>query len=259
MDLTFEIGSRSAPKGHAFVYMSSNAGGEVWASYIVILPITVDMAKYLPPFLMGQLGDTHAQDMSAFGFPPAPEMLDDKEAMMALAEARGDDVLFGGSVNTGDIAAMMMVVADAVRQYSELYNDSTGSIEAGDPDTAALTESEDAGFGVSEVMYGLMSDGDRLNELTTLVGKLRFAVDNGDETLIRDAELDIALLSQHFGFDHKTDRIVKHVKRSSEDGRSLSMLYLQRCYHIVQEDYLMLGEVERQIEDIEAQDPLAGV
>ena len=41
-------------------------------------------------------------------------------------------------------------------------------------------------------------------------------------------------------------------ERGSEDARRLTMLYVQRCYCIVQEDYIMLGNVEDQIAAIEA-------
>ena len=59
------------------------------------------------------------------------------------------------------------------------------------------------------------------------------------------------MLSQHLKFDHKTDRIVQGVKMGSDDARRLTMLYVQRCYYIVQEDYIMLGKVEEQIAAIE--------
>lgn len=252
MDITFEIGDQDAPKGHAFIYFDGG-GGEVWASYIVMLPITLNVAKYMPPFLMSQMGDAAPPDMSAFAFPPAPETLDGKDWMLATAEARGDDVLFGGRVSASDIPAMMMAVAEAVHRYSHLYNSAADSLAS--PDAELDAAPEPSGLGVSEVMYDLMSDGDRLNELTTLVGKLRFAVDSGDDALIGEAEADIEILSRRFSFDHKTDRIVSHIKGAGDDARRLSMLYLQRCYCFAREDYIMLSDVEKQIDAIEGGAP----
>ena len=76
MDITFERGSEDSPKGHAFVYFrSSTDPSDVWASYIVMLPITVDVAKYAPPFLMSLIPDGGMKDMSSFAFPPAPEQM----------------------------------------------------------------------------------------------------------------------------------------------------------------------------------------
>ena len=257
MDIIFEKGSQDSPKGHAFVYFrSSDYPNEVWASYLVMLPISVDLAKYMPPFLMNQMGDASIQDMSAFAFPPAPEKLDGAAQMEALADMRGDDILFGGSINTSDVPAMMLGVGDAVQRYNALYKALVERRGLADtPVDDAVTEEAGGGFGVNDVMYGLMSDTDRLNELTTLVGKLRFAVDNNEEALVKEAEDDIGSLSQHFEFDHKTNRIVQSVKLgdADEDAQRLTMLYLQRCYHIIHEEYLALGSVEEQIAAIEGE------
>ena len=86
-----------------------------------------------------------------------------------------------------------------------------------------------------------------------MVGKLRYAVDSNEEALIREAETDIGMLSRHLEFDHKTERIVEGIKKQgSDDARRLTMLYVQRCYSIVREDYITLGNVEQQIAAIEA-------
>lgn len=258
MAITFERGSEDSPKGHAFVYVRSSGGlDEVWASYIVMLPVSVDLAKYMPPFLLNQMGDASIQDMSAFAFPPAPEMMEGMEQLDALAEMRNDDVLFAGTLNTDDVPSMMMAVGDAVQAYSDAYNaaleQSPVAAGVGDGGEGADALEGGGGFAVNEVMYGLMSDADKLNELSTLVSKLRFAVDSGEEALVREAEADIGLLSRHLDFDHKTERIVSGVKRGDDDARRLTMLYVQRCYCIVHEDYLTLGQVEEQIAAIEAQ------
>ncbi len=252
MDISFERGSEDSPKGHAFVYFrSSTDAGDVWASYIVMLPITVDVAKYAPPFLMSLIPDGSMNDMSSFAFPPAPEQMGSLEQIQQLAEMRDDDVLFAGTFNTSDLPSMMLAAGDAVEKYTELYNAATeqAGLAEGTAEAGALAE---GGVGINEVMYGLMSDSDKLAELTTLVGKLRFAVDSSEEALVKEAETDIAALSRHMDFDHKVERIVEGVKEGSEDARRLTMLYVQRCYCIVQEDYIMLGNVEEQIAAIES-------
>ena len=107
------------------------------------------------------------------------------------------------------------------------------------------------GIGVSEVLYGLMSDSDKLGELTRLTGRLRFSVDGSDDSLINDAEEEIKLLSGYLPDSLNIPRLVQTVK--SKDGRSeeLADLYLQRCYHLVQEEYSKLIQVEDRIKVIE--------
>ena len=76
MELKFEIGDSSQPRGHALLYFTDASSDKIFATYVVLLPITVDVSKYVPPFLMNQVGDTVPGDMSAFAFPPAPEEIE---------------------------------------------------------------------------------------------------------------------------------------------------------------------------------------
>ena len=66
MDITFDRGSSDRPKGHALLYFrSSSDPDQIWVTYLVILPITVDVSKYVPPFLMNQVGEMGPKDLSA--------------------------------------------------------------------------------------------------------------------------------------------------------------------------------------------------
>ena len=57
MSLDFTYGNPVSPRGHALVYFSDVQEQNYYASYIVLLPVTVDVAKYVPPFLMNQVGE----------------------------------------------------------------------------------------------------------------------------------------------------------------------------------------------------------
>ena len=78
-----------------------------------------------------------------------------------------------------------------------------------------------------------------------------FSMDGGEESLVKDAEVDITLLSKHLPDDYKTARLTEVVKSGLNDGEALANLYLQRCFHIVHEEYVELGKVEEQIKNIE--------
>ena len=50
MDVSFERGDPRKPKGHALAYFRSRSEPDkVYATYIIVLPISVDFAKYVPP------------------------------------------------------------------------------------------------------------------------------------------------------------------------------------------------------------------
>ena len=249
MEIEFERGDDQQPKGHALIYFRNSSDlDEIWAAYLVILPITVDVSKYVPPFLMNQVGELGAKDLSAFAFPPAPEKVEGLSRLEELAAARDDDLLFGGTVNPSDVTMMMMHVNEAVQRYQGKYSELVASrwSEEKAPDESA------SGFGVNEVLYGLMSDADKLSELTRLVGKLRFAAEGGEDALVREAESDVKLLATHLPEGHQVGRLIEAAKAGDTHAMVLTDRYLRRCYHLIREDYAKLGEIEAEIKELEA-------
>ena len=249
MTTTFEKGSASEPRGHALLYFSSTADpGEVWATYVVVLPVAVDVKKYLPPFMMN-MGELGPKDLSSFAFPPAPERMPSKSEIERLADQRGDDLLYGGSINVSDVGTAMMAVANAVQGYAEMCTEYAGEPDAGGPDA----EGDDSeGLGVTEVMYSLMSDADKLSELTKLVGRLRFAVDVSDANVLREAEQDIGIMARHLPDNHRIDELVLAAKKTDASGPVLADLYLQRCFLLIQKEYAKLGSLEERIQSVES-------
>ena len=249
MDIVFEKGSRERPRGHAIVYFKSASDQDgVWASYTVILPIRVDVSKYVPPFLMNQVGDLGPKELSAFAFPPAPERLDSYELLEQLAAARDDDVLFGGTINPNDGSAAMMSLNEMVQGYAEIYANIAPDVEAAGYDS----EHQEDGIDVNEVLYGLMSNSDKLAELTKLVSRLRFALEGSDIGQMSEAEADITLLASHLPENNNIQMLIEAVKSKRQNGYELAELYLQRCFHLVQEEYTKLGQLEAKIKELEA-------
>ena len=206
MDLVFDRGDRQSPKGHALLYFRSSSNhDELWATYLVVLPITVDVSKYVPPFLMNQMGEVGAKDLSAFAFPPAPEKVPDYDHLEQMAGVRDDDILFGGTINPVDVASAMMSVNEAVAKYSEMY----GSLAPAASELEPEADEAPDGASVNEVLYGLMSDGDRLSELTRLVGRLRDASENAEDRLSTEAEAEISLLARHLPENHQVRRLIE--------------------------------------------------
>lgn len=251
MDIVFDKGSAEQPKGHALLYFRNSADPEeLWATYLVVLPIMVDVSKYVPPFLMNQLGELGPKDLSAFAFPPAPEKVANYTFLEKLATAREDDILSVGSINPSDVASAMMIVNEAVQKYSELCSGVMPTAQP--PDAIPAGEAE--GLGINEVLYSLMSDGDKLSELTRLVGRLRFAVDGGEEALANEAEADIVTLGRLLPESHQISRLIEVAKASGGHDARLADLCLQRCFYLLHEEYVKLGDVEAEIRSLEAEE-----
>ena len=251
MDFTFDKGSQDSPKGHAILYFRSvDDHDQCWATYIVILPILVDVSKYVPPFLMNQMGEIGPTDLSAFAFPPAPEQVNGFGYIEELASGRDDDVLYGGTMNTSDIPSALMVVNEAIAWYAQLYADNTAPETESDPSDVSIDALP--GFGVNEVLYELMSDADKLGELTRQVGRLRDALNIGDRGLAEDTQQEIAILSHHLPDNHQITELVDAARSGDDTGAKLADLYLQRCFHLISEEYMKVGEVESQIRQLKA-------
>ena len=243
MELNFEIGDATQPRGHALLYFTDSSSGQVFATYVVLLPITVDVSKYVPPFLMNQVGETMPGDMSAFAFPPAPEEVESVEILSELAQARKDDLIFAGSHDSSDITASMMKVNDVVQAYQDIYEEIFPSMDESLEEIVQLEGSTH----INDVVYSLMSESDRLGELTKLVGTLRYSMETGEDTLIKDTETDISALAIYFSETFQINNLLKWAKQKGSSAADITDLYLKRCFHLSKEEYVQLGEVEAKI------------
>ena len=253
MDLTFERGDPTSPKGHALLYFRELGGiGKLYATYVVVLPISIDLVKYMPPFLANQIPQVNAQELSAFAFPPMPEEVEGQASLESLVAARGDDLVFGGEVSTSQVQDMLVQVNDLVQEYAQRYQTYIQS--------AVLAASVDApqepqfinGPGVNEVLFELMGERDRLAELAKLIGQLRFGVEGNDARQIQEAEDEIAILGRFLPEHYKMDGLLKSTKNPSRNGGDLAQLYLERCYKMTDEDYTSLQEIEERIRVLES-------
>ena len=257
MALTFDIGEPDKPRGHAILYFRSLASSEVLATYVLILPIQMDMGKYLPPLLASQLGGAAAEmmgeGMSSFAAPPVPEAVESVGYLERLARLRGDDLVSGGDVTLGDAAAAMHEAAEAVQEYNRLYRQ---HVESAAPPSAEPQAIEAAGAAdVQRVLYDLMSERDRLGELSKLVGTMRFAVDRGDSALADETDAGLQALEQLLPEHYWIAKVRVSARDTSDAGARLSQLYVERCYKLLDEDYRGVEELERTIAEVTGDAP----
>lgn len=248
MNLDFEIGDGQKPRGHAVAYFRVFGEGEkILTTYMVVLPVTVDFTKYVPPFLASQFGNFAMKDASAFALPPVPEEVENYEVVRRMAELRDDDLIFGGTLNSADIEQLMQQVSDLVQQYGSLWQDYINS------STFLLTEpdTEDSNLGVSEVMYSLMNEQDRLSELSKMVGRLRFALSGEDNNTGMEVEQEIRTLGTHLPAHFQVERILEVGRDLSPKGEQLAQLYMERCYKISIGDTDVVIRLEKKIKALE--------
>ena len=251
MDLSFDRGDSQHPRGHALLYFRDRDDGRILANYVMVLPIKMDMGKYLPPLLASQLGSMMTESLSgpinSFAVPPMPEEVEGVEALVRLAEIRGDDLVNGGTIVGSDVALAMQASAEVVQAYASLYQQHLDS----QPQAAEVRREETGGADVQRVIYELFSERDRLAELSKLVGTLRFALERGDAGLTHETESSMQALEELLPSRYWVPKARAAAQDLSERGATLAKLYIERCYKLLAEDYAAVEALERQIAAVE--------
>ena len=265
MALTFDIGDAERPKGHAILYFVSPTTSEVLATYVLILPIPMDIAKYLPPLLASQLGgmagELMGESMGSFAAPPVPEAVESVDFLRTLATLRGDDLLAGGRVALGDPAAAMTEAAGAVAEYQRLYRqyaDQYADSGSPPPEAQRALDAEGSAAGpadVQRVLYELMNERDRLGELSKLVGAMRFAAGGGDTALAEETEIGLEALEQLLPEHYWIAKVRAAARDASDAGALLAQVYVERAYKLADEDFAAVQLLEKRIADLTAQGP----
>lgn len=244
MDLIFQKGSKESPKGHALLYFTNKDNpSEIWGTYIITLPIQVDIKKYMPPFLLNDSNSLNSSDFNSFAFPPSPELIGPIEIVQDLAEVRDEDLIDGGNIDINDSANNMMKINEILSQYLNLYlNNNAKKIEE-------IDENESENSNVNSLMYEFMNVNDRMTELSKLLSKLLFAIENSQDTLITECEKDIESLSTFYPENHKINKIVEYTKIKNKS--KIAELYFKRCLYLAKENYGKVEECEKLIEQQE--------
>ena len=272
MSIQFEIGDQSRPRGHALLYFRVDTEPDsVYGTYIVTLPITADLTKYVPPFLAAHLGsgDTGPlANFAAFAMPPMSELVEGGyDRLVQLANLRSDDLVYGGNMFSYDLARMMESVASAVQEYADAWNQAAGesgaataipaddaiplgasgaSSGSSDPD-----DGDTGGLGVNEVLWSFMSEGDRLAEMGRLLGRLRFAQEGNDAAAIADITAEMAALGRHLPDEFSIGTLVANASDTGPVAAQLAQLYLDRCYRLSSGDTEQVRRIEEAIRNLE--------
>lgn len=260
MDLTFDRGDYQRPRGHALVYFRVDTEEQLYASYVVALPVKSDFGKYVPPFLAGHLGNAPI-DLSKISLPPVPEPVSSYAELERLSQLRDDDLVFASSMFSFDLLRMMEAITEAVEAYAQLYTDYVdrlglpgGSAPAaaavGPGETAAAESEADDSYSVNEVLFGLMSERDKLTELSRLLGKLQFAQEGRDETMAGEAAEEIKALARHLPAEFQVLNLLAAAAEATAQGSRLAQLYLDRCFRLSDGDAGSARELDAAIAEL---------
>jgi hypothetical protein len=243
----YELGDASAPRGHALlVFRSDQREPGVWVTYLIVPPIVMDFAKYLPPMLASLAPMASMGGSSSVPMPPVPERMDSLAAVRRLAMTRGDDLLEAGTINVAAIDAMMLATAEVAQRYHDAYVSHLRTIpEPSSEPMKILTQTDD-----DVAAYRAMTEGELLNELSKLVGKLRYAAIGADQQLADEARRQIKAIGTLLPSKYRVDELLGAAQGQGERADRLTELCLERCYKLLREEYEALPALETQIREL---------
>jgi hypothetical protein len=251
--LTFRQGDPERPRGHALVFFrDSDSADDVWATYLVVAPIKMDLGKYIPAAFATQFsGQLAASTPSAYPLPPVPEKFEGGLAGLEhLAELRSDDLIDGGTVRLSDPLYALQPVTDIGAQYAELcttYFEAQPLEPSPPPSGAGRTAGE---LDVDELLMQVMPDREKIGRLARLAGTLRYAIEGGDARAIDEALADMQRVARHLGEKYRPRELIEAARSTGSDSAQLAQLYIERCYKLVDEDYAALADIDKRIEGL---------
>ena len=241
VNLQFRRGAPDRPRGHALAYFEA-ADGRIYATYLVIPPVQIDLAKYMPPMFAGQIPAQAAAELSAMPLPPIPEeVAGGLAAIDRLAELREDDVVAAGAVDPRALDRLLLVAAEAGQAYVALYKSWQERA------LAAPAAPEEPGYDVDELLLSLESEHDRIGRLARLVGQLRYALDGGDRRMAAEALAEMERVGRTLPEKYRVGELVAAASRPGQDGARLAELLLERSYKLCQEEYAEVARIEAEI------------
>lgn len=253
MRATFQRGDPSAPRGHALVYFHETLDPDrARASYVVVAPIEMDLAKYVPPMFASQLAGLMPSGPAAIPLPPIPEPVESLAWLERLADARDDDLLDGGALDPTDPQRMMMAATTIAGEYAALWSERAARLAA---ELRPLEDTQQAALpDVEDILLGVMSDAEKVSRLAKLAGTLRYAVEMGDEHLTADTVGQMERIGRQLPESYRLAELLEAGRRSDAAGARLFALHVERCYKLAAEEYADLERLDREIAALGAAD-----
>lgn len=234
MDLDFEVGAYSTPAGHALVYFTSGSG-EVFATYVQTFPIPMNLAQYMPPAFASLVPGDQLDSQGAMAMPPVLQPVEGGvDWLRRLAQARRDDLINAGTLYSTEAVNLMGMTQEAVAAYSALYQNRPELPITDQPQ--ALNR------------YADLTEGERLAEMTMLVGSLRDRLGQPDYDIVHE---ELQGLADTMPAKYRSNDLLEAASRPGPVGQELAGLYVERAYKLLNEEYLEVADLERRIEALQ--------
>ena len=251
----FELGDPDRPRGHALLYFrDSSDPARLWATYLVVPPIAMDLAKYIPPLLASQLPAGLSGMPNVYPLPPFPEAVESHAYLAALAEARDDDLLDGGTLSTGDLQRIMLAVSESAERYAARYVEAREREVASQAAEQRQPPKEADDLDVDAILLEVMTASEKVGRLARSLGTLRYALEGDDTALAQETLSAMEKVGRRLDQKFRVAELLEAARQAGERGRRLSELYVERCYKLAGEDPGAVAELDRRIAELQSSD-----
>ena len=103
---------------------------------------------------------------------------------------------------------------------------------------------------MDDLLIPLMSDKDKLGELSKLAGSMRYAVEGNDQATAEELRSQMETLGRHLGEKFRIEDLINAALTPGLLASRLSALYTERCYKLCDEDYMEVARIEDEIEKL---------
>jgi hypothetical protein len=243
MQLSFELGDPTRPRGHALVYFRGPRD-TVLATYVVVPPIPIEFGKFLPSMFAAHMPSLALPQNAAMPLPPLLEPMASQAALERLARSREDDLVCGGALSSDGPEHLLQAAAEAAQAYAEVYAAHAASEPTEDLEPSRSLPELDT----EDILLQLMSDRDRLSELAKRTGQLRYAAEGGDESGIAEAIQAMERVNRYLAPKYRCAELIVVARESGAASQRLADLYLQRAFKLAAEEFDALPALDAAIE-----------
>jgi hypothetical protein len=249
MDLIFELGDATTPRGHALVYFRA-PDDRLLATYVIVPPVPIELGKYLPSMFTAQMPALVLPQNTAMPLPPLPEPCESHAALERLARLRDDDLVDGGAIAGAGPEQLLFAATEAAQAYAERYQAYLDSAPPALEDQPALPELD-----TEDLLLSLMSDRDRLSDLARRTGQLRYAVEGGDQGAIAEAVQAMERIGRHLAAKYRVEELIVAARGTGPRSQRLADLYLQRAFKLATEEFDAIASLDAAIAAAQAEEP----
>lgn len=244
--LSYERGDPEAPSGHAFLYFPTGNEEQVAATYLVVPPVPLDFGKYVPPLLASSLGASGLVAQTSFlPIPPVPEQISLAE-IRRLAQLRGDDILVATGAPRLDIPGLMVFVAEIGDAYARAYEASVARAPSAPTEPAASGALDGLAL-----LYSVLSERERLEEIARRLGTLRYAVEGGDRDLADSTRAEVRAIAEYLPARFRVEELIEAASRADPSGARLAQLFVERGYRLCSDDADGVRSIEEEIASLQ--------